>query len=68
MARERLTLGATGPDEKPEILRASREPEIVPFSLDQFRCALKHNLFEIDNKEGSKHYNSIFACFTQLTF
>ena len=66
--RERLVFGAMDTDEKPEMLHANREPVFAPFSLDQFRRALKRNLFEIENEEGSKHYNSIFVCFMQLTF
>ena len=66
--RERLMFGAMDPDEKPEMLCANREPVFAPFSLDQFRRALKRNLFEIENEEGSKHCNSIVTCFMPLTF
>ena len=66
--RERLMFGAMDPYEKPETLCAKREPVFVPFSLDQFRRALKRNFFEIENEEGSKYCNSIFACLMQLTF
>ena len=65
---EHLALSTMVPDEKPEMLPAIREPMVAPFLLDQFRRDLKHNLFEIENKEGSKHCNSIFACFVQLAF
>ena len=66
--RERLMFGAMDPDEKPETLHANREPVFVPFSLDQFRRALKRNLFEIENEEESKCHNLIFMCFMRLTF
>ena len=59
-------LGAEGPDEKSEVLRAIREPVIVPVLLDQCRRALKRNFFEIENKEGHKYCNSNFARFAQL--
>ena len=65
---ECLVLGAMGCYEKPEALRAKREPEFAPFSLDQFRRALTRNLLEIENEEGSKCCNSIFARFVQWTF
>ena len=61
--RERLMFGAMDPDEKPETLHANREPVFAPFSLDQFRRALKRNLFEIENEEGSKYHNLFFTCF-----
>ena len=62
-AWKRLVIGAMDPDEKPEMLCTNREPVLVPFSLDQFRRALKRNLFEIENEEGSKRHNPIFTCF-----
>ena len=66
--RERLVLGAMDPDEKRETLCANRELVFVPFSLDQFRRALKHNLFEIKNDEASKDCNLMFACFHVISF
>ena len=61
--RERLFIGAIDPDEKPETLCVDREPVLAPFSLDQSRRALNLNVLEIENEEGSEHWNSIFRCF-----
>ena len=65
--RERLMFGAMDPDEKPETLYDNREPLFAPCSLDTFRRALKHNLFEIESEEGRKCYNSIFTYFCVIT-